>query len=64
MSDHTSLPSAEEVNEWSPHQVIEFLESYNKEKSYFLEMETLKITIENRELKNENVDLKAELAKC
>ncbi|CAG8454146.1 20771_t:CDS:2 [Dentiscutata erythropus] len=42
MSDNTSLPSAEEVNEWSPDKVITFLKSYNEEKKLFLRDEDIK----------------------
>ncbi|CAG8454638.1 11597_t:CDS:10, partial [Dentiscutata heterogama] len=42
-------PSAEEVNEWNPHQVIEFLESYNKEKKLFLEDGDIKAIKDNHD---------------
>ncbi|CAG8722621.1 17263_t:CDS:1, partial [Dentiscutata heterogama] len=48
MSDDTSLPSVEEVNQWSPQQVIEFLESYNREKKLFLEDGDIKAIKDNR----------------
>ncbi|CAG8635563.1 2075_t:CDS:2, partial [Ambispora gerdemannii] len=44
----TSLPSVEEVNQWSPRQVIDFLESYNKEKKLFLEDGDIKAIKDNR----------------
>ncbi|CAG8579540.1 8880_t:CDS:2 [Gigaspora rosea] len=47
MSDHTSLPSVEEVSEWSPDKVIAFLKSYNEETKLFLRDEDIKIIEDN-----------------
>ncbi|CAG8775912.1 9525_t:CDS:2 [Dentiscutata erythropus] len=42
MSNNNSLPSVKEVNQWSPDQVIAFLNSYNEEKKLFLRNEDIK----------------------
>ncbi|CAG8652912.1 7525_t:CDS:1, partial [Ambispora gerdemannii] len=46
MSDNTSLPSVQEVNDWSPDKVIAFLKFYNEEKKLYLRDEDIK-KIEN-----------------